>query len=527
MAIYVGIEEDTHSVRAAFVRAQLGRAQVQRYAEVWFSQVTVPPAIEGEEPPDVRKLAIAELLRSAGRVEAVCSMPVEELSLRKVELPAVALRKLDELLPFELESLVPFDPEESVIEHQPMEAPDPAKIAVLTCVAPKARVRQRLAELAAVGLDPISLVPSVASLAGLAAFTPSLAAVAEPIIVLNLGIDRTEVAILEKGRTALARVIAVGHRHLEATGYGEPSLHASTEQLARELRQTIASYRMQGGGEPGELHLAGILDPNGRAAAWLGGVLEREPKLVELPDATPSPERGADAAFEAMTRVRFAGALGLVGHALGKRSIELRSGEFVRTRQLGAVRELGPLVAVALVSVFLAWGFSFYARYSVLEARRQVLEEELLRISGTHLGQETSSVTEARELLARGRANPDPMPAWTAFDALLSVSAAIPDTIRHDVQRMQIDLAQDRSEGRFELQGIVDTIEESDRVREALAQITCFQNLEQSGPATPAADGRRQYRLEAEIRCPDDRRGTDQRGSSRRSSTTSASQGSR
>jgi hypothetical protein len=175
------------------------------------------------------------------------------------------------------------------------------------------------------------------------------------------------------------------------------------------------------------------------------------------------------------------------------------------------------------MAIFFAWGFSVYAQFSVLRARRDVLESELARVSRTHLGQETTSVSEARELLEEGRANPDPIPAWTAFDALLAISNAIPggeaSGITHDVQRLQIDLAQDRSEGHFELQGVVSTIEESDRVRAALAEIPCFQNLEQAGATTPAADGRRQYRLEADIRCPDERRASDENRRGRRRSS--------
>lgn len=538
MATYVGIEQDSFSVRGAIVRTQFGRAQIVSYVEIWLSQLEVPPPLEHEADalapavpalmPSLERMAIAEVLRRAGAsADVVASMPNEDVSLRRVELPAAAAKKIDELLPFEMESLIPFEPEDALLEEQPIDSLDPTKLQLLVCAVPKARVRQRLDALAELGLDPASLVPSAPALAGLAAFVPSLAGAEAPQLIVSVLIDRTEVCVVRKGKCELARTISVGHEHLRETGYADPALAMSArrsevERLARELRQTLASYRVQGGAEPQAVWAVGLLDPRGMVVGWLAQVLGREVELLTMPEVAPPSSKTLEPPLDPMTKARFAGALGLVGHALSKRTIDLRSGEFVRTRQLGLGRELAPLLGVAAAAIFLSWGFSVYAQYSVLRARREVLESELARISASHLGQETTDVAEARELLEQGRANPDPMPQWTALDAVLAVSGAIPASITHDVQRLQIDLAQDRSEGHFELQGVVGTIEESDRVRAALAEVRCFQNLEQAGATTPAADGRRQYRLEADIRCPDDRRAADD---SRRRRRTSSSTG--
>jgi general secretion pathway protein L len=531
MATYVGIEQDSFSVRAAIVRSQLGRTQIVRFVELWLSQFPVdheaPLPAEGAAPvvaASPTKRAIAEILRLAGAgAEVVATVPSDEVSLRRVELPAAAAKKVDELLPFEIESLIPFEADETLLEHQPIESTDPTKLRLLVCAAPKARIRQRLADLADVGLDPATLVPSAVSLAGLSTFLPTFAAAEAPQMLVCVQVDRTEVAIVRKGRCELARTITVGHRQVEELGYAEPSYGSEPERLARELRQTIASYRMQGGAEPEGVWGLGLVDANGMLLRWLGAALQKNVEPFAMPDTAPPSGKVVEAPLEPAQKVRFAIPLGLVGHALSRqRSIDLRKGEFVRTRQLGLARELAPLLGIAAMAIFFSWGFSVYAQFSVLRARREVLESELARISRTHLGQETTSVSEARELLDEGRANPDPMPAWTAFDALLAISNAIPGGetggITHDVQRLQIDLAQDRSEGHFELQGVVSTIEESDRVRAALAEIPCFQNLEQAGATTPAADGRRQYRLEADIRCPDERRASDESRRGRRRS---------
>lgn len=528
MATYVGIELDALCVRAAVVRSQLGRTQIVRYLEVPYSAFPVEPeepapAVDGAPSPapaaSPQRRAVAEVLSRAGAgAEVLATFPSEALSLRRVELPAAAAKKIDELLPFELEALIPFEAETTLLDHQGLESPDPSKILLLACAAPKARVRDRLEELSHAGLDPLALVPSAPALGGLATFVPALSG-DDAQLLLDLGGTRTEACVVRKGRAELARTITVGALQVEEVGYGEPAPGTEAERLVRELKQTITAYRLQGGPDPAAVWVAGSVDPSGMIVRWLAHLLGRNVEVLPLPDPAPASSKSLEAPLDLVTKARFALPLALVGHTLSKqRYLDLRKGEFARTRQLGLVRELAPLLGVAAAAIFVAWGFSVYAQYSVLRARRAVLEGELARISRTYLGQETTSVSEARALLEQGRANPDPMPQWTALDALLAVSAAIPEDVRHDVQRLQIDLAQDRSEGHFELQGIVGTIEESDRVRAALAEIRCFQNLAQSGATTPAADGRRQYRLEAAIRCPDERRASDDARRGRRRS---------
>ena len=132
-----------------------------------------------------------------------------------------------------------------------------------------------------------------------------------------------------------------------------------------------------------------------------------------------------------------------------------------------------------------------------------MLEDELARVTRTTLGQETRSVTQARTLLETGRRGGDPLPHFTAYDALQSISEAIPTEVRHDVRRLSIELGDGRSEGHFELQGVVGTIEDRDRISQALGQVQCFRELS-NGPVTQSGEDRRQYRIEGDIRCPGD-----------------------
>src|SRR5262249_47148770 len=142
MATLIGIEVGSRIVRAALVRTQFRGAQVARYIEVGLDEMqklaeasaaaaAAPPgaivpvapiaglpeanvAIEAPAPivpehavqigsttpdPDAPlRLAIVEVMRRAGVTSAtrIADMPGEDVSLRRIELPPAALRKIDE-----------------------------------------------------------------------------------------------------------------------------------------------------------------------------------------------------------------------------------------------------------------------------------------------------------------------------------------------------------------------------------------------------------------------------------------------
>src|SRR4051812_32027234 len=166
MATLIGIEVGSRIVRAALVRTQFRSTQVARYIEISLDDMRVlaaapPPAApslagdaqpmgsiaglpeaesvevpiavhvpssSGQPDPDAPlRLAIAEVMRRAGVTSAtrIADMPGEDVSLRRIELPPAAMRKIDELLPFEMESLIPFDAAETLLDHQLAEPPDP------------------------------------------------------------------------------------------------------------------------------------------------------------------------------------------------------------------------------------------------------------------------------------------------------------------------------------------------------------------------------------------------------------------
>lgn len=568
MANLLGIDIGPTSVRGVLVKTQLRRVQLTQYLEVPLTDAEVAPptgftelapaATEGAPPggPDGGAVtwgttaadpagavatalehvakntplarALGELVRLAGgdAVDVIATLAGDTVSLRRVDLPKAAEKKIDELLPFELESVLPFEVQDTLLDHQTIEV-TPTEIRLLVSAAPKTRIRDELDRLATSGADPVELVPAPAALAGLSQFIPTLATEG-PHVVIVLGDDSTDVCIVRKGKAELARTLSVGRKQLAVQApfgsFGPDGMplsgvrldEAGAAKFGRELKQTLMAFRMQGGAEPESISLGGDAEI-ASLFEFLGEHLGRTVVPLAMPEVF-SPPRQPVPSPEPAARLRFATALGAVGHTLVRgKHLDFRKGEFVKKRDLGILRDLGPILAIGGAAVACAFFFSIYARWSVLDGRRGLLEDELARVTSERLGEETRDPARARALLETGRRSPDPMPSFTAYDALLAVSNAVPEGVTHDLSRLAIDLGDSRSGGHLEIQGTVGRVEDAERIAQALGEVPCIQDLEM-GPATTTADGRRNYRIEADILCPGASTGESGRRRGRRSS---------
>jgi general secretion pathway protein L len=458
------------------------------------AEEALPPAV----PPDATPLAAAlrRMLRRVGvPVDRVyVAMPGESVSVRRVALPAQAARKVDELLPFELEALVPFDPVESVIHHQPIGTYE-GELQLLAAVAPFDRVRDFLEGLAAGGVDPREVGVGAVALDGLTAFLDVLSTPG-PHLVLDVEDRRTDICILEEGRCHFARTLSVGAGSIDQ-GKGD--------RFAREVKQTVAAWRSAGGRDPATFALTGALATRPGSSEWLSELLDRPIDALPLPEAL-----GVDAE----ERPGFARALALAGRALTReRRIDLRQGELAPGRAGAALRQQLPLLVTCAAAVLLAFLFASYTRYSYLSARHDQLAEELAEATAAHLGSRITDPSLVAAAIRRGLPDDDPMPEFDAYDALTAISAAIPDDIPHDVRQLQIDLGDGEETARFSLRGSVSSIEESERIVRALedhrvlrtegereVRLQCFRDLELGGTSR-AAEDRRAYRLEGDINC--------------------------
>ena len=172
MARFLGIDIGDSALRGVLVRSSLRKLEVERYVEIPLTQLPDTPG----RLPELNE-ASRNLLRALGATPdaIVAGLAGEETSLRVIELPAAARKRIAEVLPFELETVLPYDPHDAIIDYQPI-ASDQGTLRVLSAAVLRPHVAQTLERLRQIGLEPRELAAGAAALDGLGILLPELKA---------------------------------------------------------------------------------------------------------------------------------------------------------------------------------------------------------------------------------------------------------------------------------------------------------------------------------------------------------------
>jgi general secretion pathway protein L len=480
MARYLGIDIGEHALRGVLVRSALRKLEVERYVEIPLTAASGAP----DQAPELAS-AGHDLLRAlpASPDMIVAAMPGEEISLRLVELPTSARKRIHEILPFELETMLPYEPREAVIDHQPVDA-SAGVVRVLAAAALRDRVAAQLRELTQAGLEPRELAAGAAALDGLVNLLPELK-VEGPVLLVELGDRRTDVCVLKGGHCAGARTI----------GLGIADMPKAAQNAERELARTVASFRTTGLPSPVVAYACGTGAAAEGALPWLERALNVPVKPLPLPDPSlggtpPSPALSKAAALAARA-------------AAGRHRINLRTGEFTATHARSQLVDHLNMIAACAVVVVLCAMFALKARQKMLEDENLALQTELAAATKDVFDKPISDASQAEALIKNPRAS-DPLPRFDAYDALAALSGSIGTEISHEVRRLSIEVADEKREGRVELQGALGSLAQRDDVVAQLQKHPCFHQIElgRTSPAAGQDSSRINYQIEASLQCP-------------------------
>jgi general secretion pathway protein L len=287
--------------------------------------------------------------------------------------------------------------------------------------------------------------------------------------LIDLGGRRTEVTILVGGEPMFARTLSRGVGTLPE---GAPA-------LAAEIRQTLVAYNALDGDDiQAAFLLGGGAAAEGAAAYFayeLGVPLHAFPALT-VTATGPEPPNVP----------RFAKAIALAVGAAGRgHDIDLRRGQLAFQRGFGVVKEKAPLLVGLGGAVLVSFLFAVWAE---------------LRALGKELGEGTSDPAAAQELLtqAKNQAENDPMPRMDAFDVMVEISKAIPATVTHDIEEL------DMQRGHVRIQGVVSSTADASLVKDKISEHRCT-NDAKIGKITQVVNSTRQkYVLEFDEKCPED-----------------------
>lgn len=480
MSLVLGLEVTPRVVRGAFLRTTLRGSEMERYAEA-----PLPYSNDSESDGNLLGVAIAQVLLEGGRPpdRIIASLSGDAASLRLIDLPAGVEKKVADILPGELGALLPFDVEDAVVDYQVV-GRTADTIQLMAVAVPRQSVANRLRELQSAGADPRELAVGAAAFDGLGALLGE-SLENKTVLVVDVGPDSTDFAVLSNGRCTFARTVSGGLDLVES---------GRRAHLGAALQRTFASYRAQRSDTPALILLAGETAPMETARQWVAEQLGIECSVADLPNAA-----GAD---EEM-RPKFTKAAALAARSISRgKQLNLRQGEFASAAAASEIRKHLRLIAVCFAAVLLSFGVSLTARYRVARAANEELTATLAAVSRDLLVEEAHSAAHARELLTAGPRIDDPLPRFDAYDVLEAISQSIPADIEHDTRRLMIEIDDEGDNGRFEIQGTVGSIADRDRLVDGLQAHRCFADVEKGSISTAVAD-RKDYKLVVKVRCTD------------------------
>lgn len=485
----LGLEVTKTVVRAALLNVTLRKTIVEALEEVSVEDAGGQKEALWAAVGDLKPDGTAVLLSG------------EKALFRRIELPAAAMKEINNVLGYELESTVPFEMDEAVFDYRTVkgEKSDAGTVPVFAVVARTEDVKERIALVKeALKLDPERVGVGAMPLSNLAAVIPELEGEPakkgdpvdkSPVAVLSLGERTSDMLIMEGGEPVFCRSLSRGT-------YGLPG---SAPALARELRQTLAAWRAQGGELLKGIYLVG----GGAAVAGAEVFLSTELGVSILP--LPSPRLDGLTPEQKEKLPRFAMAIGLALGMTGKaKGFNLRKGELEVARSYPFLREKVPLLAGLAAVIFVSFGFSVLSQYRALSADREVLEARLATVSQEVLGESTTDPEKARDLLLHGPgADDDPMPQADGFDVMVQLSKAVPKEVVHDI--IEMDLARN---GHVRIEGTVPSVADAQNIAEKLKEHRCFKDVKISRTIQFSAE-KQKYVMEMELKCEKKKKATD------------------
>jgi general secretion pathway protein L len=482
MPTWLGIDIGSASVKAAVVRSTYRRSALARLASA--------DVVSSGGPAAAVRAAVAQALQ--GEAQAVDAIAVaidgSRAAIHRLGLPAGAQRQLADVLAYELEAQVPFDLATAVFDWRQLErAANQDELTIVAAVARIDDVRARI-ELVkeAIAQEPERVGVGAFVLGALVPFVSALAE-SDAVAVVDLGAKTSEVLVLERGEAAFARTLSAGTEGLPATA----------GRLARDIGVSFAAHRARGGDAPTCVYLCGGGAFVSGAEGFLSSALEMPVHI--LPE--PALDLSAITADGLREMPRYAKAVALALSLAGRGAgMNLRRGPLAFERGFAWVRERIPLLAGLAATILVSFVFSAWARLHAVHSEHAALESALGAVTKEVLGTEATTAQDAQDLLAKEAAltDEDPMPHADGFDVMVRLSDAIPSSMRHDIDELDVQ------KGHVVVRGVVGAIPDAQSIASTLTDDKCLSDVKIKSTTQAIGSDRQKYVLEFDIKCPED-----------------------
>ena len=517
MARFVGIDLGHSAVKVAAIETTL-----RGPTSCLLEREALPQAETLRERWSLALQALAARGALSGDAVAVAA-PGLEVATHVSTFPFSDPRKIAAALPFELEGHIPEPLEEYAYDYQPA----PSGNVVIAGIIRRPLLKEFLADLAAVGVDPrIVTHPALAPQNLLSAMSRSLVPADEAVAYVDIGEEQTIVTIARwaKGVDFL-RVLPGGGRSLslalaasfevpfenaeqwklqhgtigeDAIGpdaeRGAVALRRSLSRILRELRLTFKAYHGISQRSPrlvlftgGTSKLRGLTD-------YFASELQLECRLVAPPSEFLGPSDDS--------RLEFSQAQSLAMRAQTSRAkrtqrFNFRRGEFAYKSDFAALRtQLPKLLALAgiLIVLLLTSGM---VRNSILGNREREVDARLCELTQAVLGRcEKNAEAALASLTDSTTAAELALPKQSAATLFAELQARIPQDLDLKIEQASVDM------DRISLRCDASSSKDLETFVTSMKTFPCFQRITEGKLEKARTGNRVSFRLEIDVSCP-------------------------
>jgi general secretion pathway protein L len=410
-----------------------------------------------------RLSAALSQLPPLGEDAVAVALPPAQVASYVFTLPFVDSRRIEQVLPAEVEGAIPFDLDEVVWDHAVLSQRE-GKTEVLVAVVRKSALQGQLAALSEAGVDPRVVTFAPLALGALAERGLLADGAAGPFALLEAGPDRAELCLLDGDRLVFARALTTAGRASWDVARRDPG--AVDKLLAQLVRDVRISLRSRGAADLGRVLLAGDL-------ASLPGAAERlasELGAPTFPITLAPPHDGANGAEAPEMSLALALALRAQQPRGG---LDFRKGEFAFTRDLSLVRGRLVRMAVAAAVLFaLAIGLGA-SRIASLSRQARDYDDALCAATRKVLGTCMTDYRQALAALSGGRSRAAGIPRVSAADVLAEVIAQLPEGALPTIEDVDLSTTTVR------MRGVADDFGKVAEIITALRKNRCFGDIKQ------------------------------------------------
>lgn len=495
--------------------------------------------LDGESLREASLRTAAALIADEGLTYESYAMPLPR-SLSSVvthRLPLGQLKQLNEVLPGELEDLLPFDEDELFYDYQITHIDEEKnELELLIAYAIREELHEYMAECKRYGVDPKSL-----TLGGL--YTQKL--VPPPAfgdlsmrVLLDIGergsewtvfvgdqirhiqrcdiggfaitqtlaeVFRVDDEMAEVGKLSEAKWLnpaALKLLHNETNGKLAMAMNDAIERallpLKVELSRSLAFAESRYGLPIEVVYVTGGCSRLPGIHEYLQHVVLAQVKPLMPPEEMNSilPRERADGVQDYLA---FAMADGLA-RRLYNQAINFRKNEFAYARNSGALRSITSSIVVALLMIMTLQGVRLY--FEQIGALEEIakLEAEVERLGQSILGKEGLELDTLKFKVNSAKENKVLVPEISAFDTLGELSKFISQETEVELDRLTIILSPG-GRGSLEMRGKTKTVGDVSAVISAVEQSSCFSERVKKDKVSKSVDERTTFRVTASSKC--------------------------